>query len=76
MASRPASLLAQLKRIGLSLPGTRPKSPWPRHDDVAVNNKTFAYPSTARMPLVRSGRTFTGGMCCSRPLRRAMSSGW
>ena len=46
MASRPASILAQLKRFGLSLPGTTPKSPWPGHDDVAVNNKTFAYLST------------------------------
>ena len=38
--------LAQLKRFGLSLPGTEPKSPWLGHDDVAVNNKTFAYLST------------------------------
>lgn len=43
MANRPASVLAQLKGFGLSLPGTTPKSPWPGHDDVAVNNKTFAY---------------------------------
>ena len=45
MASRPASRLAQLKRFGLSLPGTQPKSPWPGHDDVAVNHKTFAFMS-------------------------------
>ena len=38
--------LAELKRFGLSLPGTEPKSPWPGHDDVAVNHKTFAYLST------------------------------
>ena len=43
MANRPATVLAQLKRFGLSLPGTTPKSPWPGHDDVAVHNKTFAY---------------------------------
>ena len=35
--------LQQLKAFGLSLPATQPKSPWPGHDDVAVNNKTFAY---------------------------------
>jgi predicted DNA-binding protein (MmcQ/YjbR family) len=35
--------LKTLKSFGLSLPGTTPKSPWPGHDDVAVNDKTFAY---------------------------------
>ncbi len=35
--------LKKLKAFGLSLPGTQPKSPWPGHDDVAVNNKTFVY---------------------------------
>lgn len=38
-----ASVLQQLKAFGLSLPGTTPKAPWPGHDDVAVNDKTFAY---------------------------------
>lgn len=45
--SKPATSLKQLKQFGLSLPGTEPKSPWPGHDDVAVNNKTFAYLSVA-----------------------------
>ena len=35
--------LKTLKTFGLSLPGTTPKSPWPGHDDVAVNDKTFTY---------------------------------
>ena len=39
----PAEVLKTLKAFGLSLPGTQPKSPWPGHDDVAVNNKTFVY---------------------------------
>ncbi len=43
MPASPATTLKQLKAFGLSLPGTQPKSPWPGHDDVAVNNKTFAY---------------------------------
>src|SRR4249920_3774887 len=38
-----AKTLKKLKAFGLSLPGTTPKSPWPGHDDVAVNNKTFVY---------------------------------
>src|SRR5438477_9775511 len=42
----PATAAARLKEIrdfALSLPGTQPKSPWPGHDDVAVNDKTFLY---------------------------------
>ena len=42
----PATAAARLKVIRtltLSLPGRQPKSPWPGHDDVAVNNKTFVY---------------------------------
>ncbi len=38
-----ATTLKKLKAFGLSLPGTQPKAPWPGHDDVAVNNKTFTY---------------------------------
>ncbi|MES2948079.1 MAG: MmcQ/YjbR family DNA-binding protein [Pseudomonadota bacterium] len=38
-----AVTLKKLKAFGPSLPGTQPKSPWPGHDDVAVNNKTFVY---------------------------------
>ncbi len=45
MPSIAATTLKALKKFGLSLPGTQPKSPWPGHDDVAVNNKTFAFMS-------------------------------
>src|SRR3954466_14852089 len=38
-----STVLKNLKTFGLSLPGTKPKSPWPGHDDVAVNDKTFTY---------------------------------
>jgi hypothetical protein len=43
MPAHSTKALQLLKTFGLSLPGTQPKSPWPGHDDVAVNNKTFAY---------------------------------
>ena len=43
----PAAVLKTLKAFGLSLPGTQPKAPWPGHDDVAVNEKTFAYLSVS-----------------------------
>ena len=38
-------MLKTLNAFGLSLPGTQPKSPRPGHDDVAVNDKTFAFMS-------------------------------
>jgi predicted DNA-binding protein (MmcQ/YjbR family) len=43
MPFRAAPILKTLKTFGLTLPGTTPKSPWPGHDDVAVNDKTFVY---------------------------------
>jgi predicted DNA-binding protein (MmcQ/YjbR family) len=38
-----AALLKAIRAFALALPGTQPKSPWPGHDDVAVNDKTFLY---------------------------------
>ena len=43
MPARPAALLKSIRTFALALPGTQPKSPWPGHDDVAVNDKTFLY---------------------------------
>ena len=37
------SILKELRAFGLSFPGAHSKSPWPDHDDLAVNDKTFAY---------------------------------
>ena len=36
-------ILDALRAFGLGLPGAHSKSPWPEHDDLAVNDKTFAY---------------------------------
>ena len=36
-------VLEELRTWGLTLPGAHRKSPWPDHDDLAVNDKTFAY---------------------------------
>jgi predicted DNA-binding protein (MmcQ/YjbR family) len=36
----------QLREWGLGLPGAHSKSPWEGHDDLAVNDKTFAYLGT------------------------------
>lgn len=44
-------MLRELKKVGLSFPGAHSKSPWPGHDDLAVNDKTFAYLSVEGEPL-------------------------
>ncbi|HEY4181410.1 MAG TPA: MmcQ/YjbR family DNA-binding protein [Kofleriaceae bacterium] len=41
---------AALKAYGMSYPGAHGKSPWPGHDDLAVNDKTFAYMSSPGEP--------------------------
>ena len=43
MPATPAATLKAIRTFALALPGTAPKSPWPGHDDVAVNDKTFLY---------------------------------
>lgn len=43
--------LRALRAFGLALPGAHRKSPWPGHDDLAVNDKTFAYLSLPGDPL-------------------------
>lgn len=52
-----ATLIA-LRAFGLGLPGAHSKSPWPEHDDLAVNDKTFAY-------LPKAGGVFT--LSCKLP---------
>jgi predicted DNA-binding protein (MmcQ/YjbR family) len=46
MSEKSAAILSELREWGLTLPGAHRKSPWPDHDDLAVNDKTFAYLST------------------------------
>jgi predicted DNA-binding protein (MmcQ/YjbR family) len=43
-------ILAELRAWGLSLPGAERRSPWPEHDDLAVNGKTFAFLPAAGSP--------------------------
>jgi predicted DNA-binding protein (MmcQ/YjbR family) len=40
----------QLRAVGLRYPGAHIKSPWPGHEDLAVNDKTFAYLSVTGDP--------------------------
>jgi len=43
MSEASDGILTALRAFGLGLPGAHSKSPWPDHDDLAVNDKTFAY---------------------------------
>ncbi len=47
MSDKVEAVLRELRAFGLGLPGAHSKSPWPDHDDLAVNHKTFAYLPTA-----------------------------
>src|SRR5215471_15056638 len=44
------AVLRELRAFGLAYPGAHAKSPWPGHDDLAVNGKTFAYLSAEGEP--------------------------
>jgi predicted DNA-binding protein (MmcQ/YjbR family) len=43
VTSKSEAIVDELRTWGLTLPGAHRKSPWPDHDDLAVNDKTFAY---------------------------------
>ena len=43
MTKRSDRALRRLREFGLGYPGAHIKSPWPTHEDLAVNEKTFAY---------------------------------
>lgn len=58
MSGTSDAILSELRAFGLGLPGAHSKSPWPEHDDLAVNDKTFAY-------LPSAGRPFT--LSCKLP---------
>lgn len=58
MARASDHLLEDLRAWGLTLPGAHRKSPWPDHDDLAVNEKTFAY-------LPKKGASFS--LSCKLP---------
>lgn len=62
------ALLKELRAFGLSYPGVETKSPWPGHDDLAVNGKTFAYLSAAGEPFHISLKLpFTGAEALQLP---------
>jgi predicted DNA-binding protein (MmcQ/YjbR family) len=75
-------LLAELRAWGLTLPGAHSKAPWPEHDDLAVNDKTFAYLPVAGQPFSLSCKLpYTGDNALQLPFAQPTGyglgkSGW
>jgi predicted DNA-binding protein (MmcQ/YjbR family) len=75
-------VMAELRAFGAAYPGAHSKSPWPGHDDLAVNSKTFAYLSVEGEPFSMSVKLpFTGEEARSLPFARPAEyglgkSGW
>ena len=62
------AILAELRAWGLTFPGAHSKSPWPGHDDLAVNDKTFAYLPAAGQPFKLSVKLpYTGSAALDLP---------
>ena len=76
------AILAELRAFGLSYPGAHSKSPWPDHDDLAVNDKTFAYLPAAGQPFSLSVKLpYTGEVALELPYAKPTAyglgkSGW
>ncbi|MFN3388527.1 MAG: MmcQ/YjbR family DNA-binding protein [Allosphingosinicella sp.] len=77
-----AEILRDLRAFGLTFPGAHGKSPWPGHDDLAVNDKTFAYLSAEGTPFSASFKLrYTAEVALERPYAKPTGyglgkSGW
>ena len=75
-------LLDELSAWGLALPGAHRKSPWPDHEDLAVNDKTFAYLQKKGSPFSLSCKLpYTGCEALQLPFAKPTAyglgkSGW
>jgi predicted DNA-binding protein (MmcQ/YjbR family) len=82
MSEKGDGLLRELRAFGLSFPGAHGKAPWPTHDDLAVNNKTFAYLPTEGEPFSLSCKLpYTGEVALDLPYAKPTAyglgkSGW
>lgn len=76
------AVLKALRAFGLAYPGAHSKSPWPDHDDLAVNDKTFAYLPAAGQPFSLSVKLpYTGEVALDLPYAKPTGyglgkSGW
>ena len=82
MSEATDAILAQLRAFGLAYPGAHSKAPWPEHDDLAVNDKTFAYLPVAGQPFSLSVKLpYTGEVALDLPYAKPTAyglgkSGW
>jgi predicted DNA-binding protein (MmcQ/YjbR family) len=76
------AILAELRAFGLAYPGAHSKAPWPEHDDLAVNDKTFAYLPVAGQDFSLSVKLpYTGEVALELPFAKPTAyglgkSGW
>ncbi|HEX8308531.1 MAG TPA: MmcQ/YjbR family DNA-binding protein [Allosphingosinicella sp.] len=82
MSEATDSILKALRGFGLAYPGAHSKAPWPEHDDLAVNDKTFAYLPVAGQPFTLSVKLpYTGEIALQLPYAKPTAyglgkSGW
>jgi predicted DNA-binding protein (MmcQ/YjbR family) len=82
MSEASDAILRQLRAFGLAYPGAHSKAPWPEHDDLAVNDKTFAYLPVAGQPFSLSVKLpYTGELALELPYAQPTGyglgkSGW
>ncbi|MEA2999529.1 MAG: hypothetical protein QOH04_2855 [Sphingomonadales bacterium] len=65
----------QLREWGLTLPGAHSKSPWEGHDDLAVNDKTFAYLSAGEDFTLSCKLPYTGSVALDLPFAKPTAYG-
>ncbi|HEX8512037.1 MAG TPA: MmcQ/YjbR family DNA-binding protein [Allosphingosinicella sp.] len=76
------SIVKALRAFGLAYPGAHSKAPWPDHDDLAVNDKTFAYLPVAGQAFSLSVKLpYTGEVALQLPYAKPTAyglgkSGW
>ncbi|MEA3008354.1 MAG: hypothetical protein QOJ91_46 [Sphingomonadales bacterium] len=76
MSEATDAILEQLRAFGLAYPGAHSKAPWPEHDDLAVNDKTFAYLPVRRQPFSLSVKlAYTGEVALDLPYARPTAYG-
>ena len=82
MSDSSDAILTELRAFGLTYPGAHSKAPWPDHDDLAVNDKTFAYLPAAGQPFSLSVKLpYTGEVALGLPYAKPTAyglgkSGW
>ena len=82
MSEQSDVILRELRAFGLDYPGAHSKAPWPEHDDLAVNDKTFAYLPVAGQPFGLSVKLpYTGEVALDLPYAKPTAyglgkSGW